>query len=128
VARTNFPIFPPYFPLSKKNSRKNLSEKSRNTCAKFHQNRLKTVTSRPELTSRHPTKEKIPYLVESETSLASLAQSTTVFWLSGQSERSLRFDDREFILSSDVCLNVCQFRSRSHNFQVILMKLGTRIP
>jgi len=55
----------------------------------FHQNRLKTVTSRPELTSRHtyrhtyihtyihPTKEKFPYLVESETSLASLAQSKT---------------------------------------------------
>jgi len=44
----------------------------------FHQNRLKTVTSRPELTDiqtyshpvRHPDDIKIPYLVESETSLA----------------------------------------------------------
>jgi len=41
------------------------------------------VTSRPELTSghtdiqtyRHPAKEEFPYLVKSETSLASLAQS-----------------------------------------------------
>jgi len=32
--------------------------------------------------------------------------------------------DKEFILSSDVC----QFRSRGHSFQAILMKLGTRIP
>jgi len=40
-------------------------------CAQFHQYRLKTVTSRPDRqTDRHPTKEKIPYLVESETSLA----------------------------------------------------------
>jgi len=54
-----------------------------NTCAKFHQNRLKTVASRPELTSRHPTKELFPYLVESELSLASLAQSITVYLWSG---------------------------------------------
>ena len=39
-------------------------------CAKFHRNCLKTVTSRPELTDRHPTKELIPYLVEMEPSLA----------------------------------------------------------
>jgi len=33
--------------------------------------------------------------------------------------------DREFFLSSDVCLSV---RSTGHSFQAILMKLGTRIP
>jgi len=56
---------------------------SRNSCAKFHQNRLKTVTSRPELTDRqtyrHPTKEKIPYLVESETSLAQSIKCKILF-------------------------------------------------
>jgi len=43
-----------------------------NTCAQSHQNRSKTVTSRLTdiHTDMHPTKEKIPYLVESETPLA----------------------------------------------------------
>jgi len=33
----------------------------------------------------------------------------------------------EFFISSDVCLDVGQFRSRGHSFQAIWMKLRTRI-
>jgi len=83
VARANFPPFPPNFPLDENFFHNNLRGTKYLTCRLkiikeyyilkiawklWPQDRTDRHTYR--YTDRHPTKEKIPYLVESETSLA----------------------------------------------------------
>jgi len=50
-----------------------------------------------------------------------------IYWLS---ERSLRFDKigNLFFRQMSVWMPVCQFRSRGHSFQAILMERGTCVP